>query len=135
VTKINLSPDRAYLATSDESGVILIWDLRRGQLIKKLTGHENAIRYVVFSHDGRWLATGGDDGTTRLWDTSAWEQHLVLDSEGGSSIISVAFWPDDSRLVTVTNNAVYTIWALQTGEKWASCKVAQSGLDCQESIR
>ncbi|MBI1877939.1 MAG: hypothetical protein HYR94_06890 [Chloroflexi bacterium] len=131
VTRLNLSPDRAYLATSDQSGVTLIWDLRRGQLIKKLTGHEKAIRYVVFSHDSQWLATGGDDGTTRVWDTSTWEQRLVLKSDSGSSIVSVAFWPDDSRLVTVTNSAVYTIWMLRTGEKWVSCKVAQSGLNCQ----
>lgn len=132
VTKINLSPDRAYLATSDESGTAIIWDLRQnGRLVKKLIGHENAIRYIVFSHDNRWLATGGDDGTTRIWDTSAWEQRLLLQSDDGSRIISVAFWPDDSRLVTATDNGVYTIWTLRTGEKWVSCKVEQPSLNCQ----
>jgi WD40 repeat protein len=131
VTKINLSPNNALLATSDRSGTTIIWDLRQqGRLIQRLNGHTDTIRYVVFSHDGRLLATGGDDGTTRVWDTSTWEQTFVLKS-GSGSIISVAFWDDDTWLVTATTAGVYTIWDPWTGEKLFSCQVGQLTLDCQ----
>ena len=116
ISKINLSPNAAYLATADQSGIAIIWDLSTGRRVATLTGHTGPIRYVVFSPDGRLMATGGDDGTTRLWDTSTWQQTFVLKSESGS-IISVAFWPDTSRLVTATTAGKYTIWDPWTGEK------------------
>jgi hypothetical protein len=117
ISKITLSPNADYLATADHAGTTIIWDWRSGQPIARLTGHTDSIRYVVFSHDSRWVATGGDDGTTRVWNISTGqEKYPPLRSEGGS-IISVAFWSDDSFLVTATTDKKYTIWDFQTGEK------------------
>ncbi|MYB63339.1 hypothetical protein F4X73_01500 [Candidatus Poribacteria bacterium] len=44
--------------------------------MKVLNGHTEAITRLVFSHDGRTLASGSKDGTILLWD---WEK--VVNSE------------------------------------------------------
>ena len=40
-------------------------------------GNEAALNTAKFSPDGRWLATGGDDGLIMLWRTSELKQDNV----------------------------------------------------------
>lgn len=35
---------------------------------KRLTGHNAPVSTLDFTPDGNWLATGGEDGTLRIWD-------------------------------------------------------------------
>jgi WD40 repeat protein len=72
-----------------------IWDLATGQEIRTLTGHTRRVESLSWSSDGRRLLSGGNDGTTRLWEldsgrclrtfpsTASWKQQVML--EPGSS--------------------------------------------------
>ncbi|MFM7792580.1 MAG: WD40 repeat domain-containing protein, partial [Microcystis panniformis] len=45
-----------------------LWDVNTGECLDTLEGHENWIRSVVFSPDGKRLASGSADETIRFWD-------------------------------------------------------------------
>jgi WD40 repeat protein len=47
---------------------VLVWDLASGKLVHKLDAGWNWT--FAASPDGKWLATGGSDGTVLLWDLS-----------------------------------------------------------------
>ncbi|NUS62511.1 MAG: hypothetical protein HOQ46_02565, partial [Saccharothrix sp.] len=49
----------------------------------RMTGHVGAINSLAVSDDGTTAASGGRDGTLRLWDVPARRQLAVLDDGGG----------------------------------------------------
>ena len=53
-------------ATGDLEGVIRVGSIT-GEEPHLLLGHESPISSIAFDPLGRWLASGGDDGTIRLW--------------------------------------------------------------------
>ena len=53
---------------------------------------------VAFSRDGRLLATGGEDGSIRMWNASTFRPAAVLSDRRPGQITSLAFSPDGSFL-------------------------------------
>jgi dipeptidyl aminopeptidase/acylaminoacyl peptidase len=62
---------------------------------------------LVFSLDGRTLATASRDGYARLWDVDTGQQRAVLRYEG--KVADIAFLPDGRTAVTQTSNAVWLV--------------------------
>ena len=60
-----------YLSSGTWSGEIRVWDAHTGEHLKTLTGHTGGVSSVVFSPDGKTLASGRTDGTILLWDFSS----------------------------------------------------------------
>ena len=48
-----------------------LWDPETGALRGELKGHSVMVSCLAWSRDGGRLASGGWDGTTRLWDSAA----------------------------------------------------------------
>ena len=69
---------------------------------------------MLFSPDNRWLVTGSEDGTVRLWDVTTNERPLppvVL--HGHSKIIrSIAISANNRWLVTGSDDNAARLWDL-----------------------
>jgi WD40 repeat protein len=74
ITSISLSPDSTRLVSgagaykSQKPARVSFWDLRTGKEVFSLHGHNGAVYSVTFSRNGKYLATGSEDGTVRIWN-------------------------------------------------------------------
>jgi len=79
---ILFSPDGQYIASAFNCGDVVIWNVRMGQLVKKLMEHRKWVDSIAFTPDGMGLVCGGSIGTVKLWDMS----FLKMDGPGSQPL-------------------------------------------------
>ena len=62
------SPDDTVLVAGLRNGGIELFDMATGEKISTLNGHTATVETLVFSPDGKTLASTGQDGTILVWD-------------------------------------------------------------------
>jgi WD40 repeat protein len=80
-----------------------------GQTRTTLTGNTREVMAVAFSPDGRTLATGSVDHSTRLWDVASGQTRATLVGHA-SHVSSVAFSPDGRTLATGSADKTARLW-------------------------
>ncbi len=72
-----------FIASGSRDKTIRIWD-SAGQLLKTLIGHDNWVRGLAFSPNGKYLLSVSDDKTMRTWNSKR------ADAQKRSTLISIS---------------------------------------------
>lgn len=54
---------------SDRLGQLFVWEWKSESYILKQQGHAITVDHLTYSPDGTYLATAGDDGKIKVWNT------------------------------------------------------------------
>jgi len=87
-----------------------------GEELRTLTGHEGAVTSVAYSPDGKYLLTGGEDQTLKLWDAATGKEILTYVGHRGA-VTSIAFSPDGNLAVSGSSDGTLRLWDVASGHQ------------------
>jgi len=132
VLSVAFSPDGNLLASAGGQftgqgegqhravGQVWIWDPRTGQrLIEFEATPSEPVGGIVFSPDGRMLASVATLGNVTLWDPATGRRIRTLDAghDSRASYGAIAFSPDGKLLAAGGEGVAVSIWEVATGEQ------------------
>ena len=82
---------------TDYGGFATLLDVSNLTPLVQYSGHGASVKSVRLSADQRWVATGGFDGTARLFDRETGKSRHVFDED--ARVEAIAFTPDNRYLI------------------------------------
>ena len=85
---------------------------------RKQMTQEKPVPSVVFSPDGKTLASGGGVNSIILWDVTTGKEKATLTRGGEERVVSsVAFSPDGKTLASGSRDHTIKLWDVATGKQ------------------
>ena len=110
-----ISPDGKLLAvggypvSEEKKNYIIIIDIEKGEQVSTAIGHDNVINTLDFDASGKFLASGSDDGTIKLWKVSPdpkWRTAATIPMN--TRVASISFNKKNNNLaVSIEDKYVY----------------------------
>ena len=132
---VTWSSDDKSIATGGGAGIIGIYDVATGKLLRTMTANSGKTRHYIlrtaWQPEGQLLATGNRFGIINVWDTQTgrlrWSDRVT---HHGGGVSAVAWSPDGNRLAA-GEDIDLTIWDKE-GNKLTTLVNSRSTATCLE---
>jgi eukaryotic-like serine/threonine-protein kinase len=109
VRSVSWSPDDTRIVSGGWDGTAQVWDSTTGHTLLIYQKHTGGmVNAVAWSHNSRYIASGGNDVYTHIWEAA---NGNILQKYYTFPIFSLAWAPDDSRIVTGGYNKIALVWS------------------------
>ncbi|MFQ5628704.1 MAG: WD40 repeat domain-containing protein, partial [bacterium] len=115
ITLAAFSPDSKTILAAGLGGFVKLWDITgtlRDSVAHSRDGWPSILDTysAVYSADGKYILTAGQDNRARLWTNDA-QQKAEMPHDG--EVFSAVFSPDSSKILTASADSTAIIWDLQ----------------------
>ena len=113
------SDGRELFGAGGQAGVggeIRQWRTADGELIRVISGHQDAIYSIALSPDGKTLATGSYDQKIKLWNVEDGKEIKTISGHNGC-VYRLAFRQDGKVLASASADRTVKLWEVATGAR------------------
>lgn len=105
------------------------YDPQQRRELFRLAGHNDAVRCLAVSADGRRALSGGDDRTVRLWDLDRGRE-IERFAKHRAGVTGVVFAPDGRHYLSCSHDQTLRLWELPGGREIRSFPVPRGSVLC-----
>ncbi len=92
---------------------LTMWDVATGQVIKKLAGHTDILRFIELSRDGKRAVSSAVDKSIKVWDLESGK--IIHEHSSTTTVNYVLISPDGRLIVTNETGGKAGIWDVDAG--------------------
>mmetsp|Transcript_35318 Transcript_35318/g.56350 ORF Transcript_35318/g.56350 Transcript_35318/m.56350 type:complete len:312 (-) Transcript_35318:557-1492(-) len=113
VNCLAVSPDKLYLAAGGNPKIQMFeTSTNNSNPVTEFEGHTSNVTAVGFQKDARWLHSGSEDGTIKIFDTRSAGIQRNYEGKNKVAINSVALHPNQAQLLSADQNGTIRVWDL-----------------------
>ncbi|MDO5689772.1 MAG: TIR domain-containing protein [Tissierellia bacterium] len=116
-TFFNLSPDGSSVAAGTGADSVGLYDSKTGELLHRIPGHQQQVKLVSFSPDGKYLVSTGFDSRTLVHDLSTLE--LVKEIPFSGTVMASQFVMNGEYLCLAFQDAISSSFYWVRSEDWS----------------
>jgi WD40 repeat protein len=123
-------PHEPLLASADEQGIVIIWDLATRGIVHRLVNPDGC-KPVAFSPDGSLLAVGLKDGSIQIWNwrTDELLQRMVTEDD----VFDLVFSPDGTAIIAVNGERLIHVFPVTKSVESTTAQDAANWTPAQEN--
>lgn len=115
------------LVAGTGAGFVWMWDTLTGEVSSGLQRHDGIAESVAFTEDFL-IASGGEDGSVRVWDMLDYAERTPLLEPNDVPVLSVAFSADGTLLAAASGNVI-RVWDVEAATVVAELESEVSTID------
>ena len=98
-----------YIAVGHTDGLVTIWDYSKQCIIKEIYEHNEEVRSVAFSPDGKYLLSGSFDSKIKIYDINN-DFNNIGELEHGDKVVSCKWHPEIPLIISTSADRTARVW-------------------------
>ena len=97
------------VAVGHTDGLVTIWDYSKQCVIKEIYEHNEEVRSLAFSPDGKYLLSGSFDSKIKIYDINN-NYKNIGELEHGDKVVSCKWHPEIPLIVSTSADRTARVW-------------------------
>ena len=111
MNRLEITPDKQYLAVAGNPHIRL-YDIHSSNPnpLTSFDGHSNNVTSLGFQKDRKWMYSGSEDGSVKIWDIRV--SSCQRDYQGRAAVNSVVLHPNQGEMISGDEDGAVRVWDL-----------------------